>query len=180
MERLAKMLEQQVPYLRRAKVGWSGRRILFAPIGKRPGRNEKMFAKQTTSSKVAGIMNLNEQAKRNISTSAETTILIAYNEFIMREYSEEPHAEFSEILEHDGRISIAYTEFEEGEKPYLSIQVSYDPDTEEYVYEYIYTDTENLRMSRTFFESASHQQFIEDLKFNDFDDFVGVEPEDFE
>lgn len=108
----------------------------------------------------------------NITNEQQAEILNALNSFFAKEY-EYVYSTLSEAIDDNGLIGIAYTEYEDEEEYYgmSSIQVSYDLNSNEYVY--IYDQDGEKKEQR---EDMSLDCFIEDLKMCDFNDFVYFEP----
>ena len=105
---------------------------------------------------------------KNITSEKQTEILNALNRFFDREY-DYVYDVLSDAVDANGIIGIAYTEYEEDDEchDYDTIQVSYDLNTEEYVY--IYGDKGGMHEKR---ESMDIDCFIKDLEVCCFDDFL--------
>ena len=109
----------------------------------------------------------------NITNDKQVELLDALNKYYEQEYGDW-YDTLSDTIGEDGLIGIAYTEYYENDDyyEYDTIQVSYDLDTEEYVY--ICNDKEGKHEKR---EKASIDYFIDDLKWCDFNDFIRFDKE---
>lgn len=99
----------------------------------------------------------------------ERTLLDALNDYIVREFDAIACDSLDEYVDDDGKIALAYTEYEDdNERGYVSIQVSYDL----LEHEYIYTITMNDGTENIMREPVGVYDFVKDLCNCDFDDFL--------
>ena len=106
---------------------------------------------------------------KSINNEKKSEILTAYNEYIVSEFNNEPFNTIEDAIGDGSSIGIAYTEYEDDDcYDYYAIQVNYDIDTECYITFLYYCDKETERIE----EHATIEQFIEDLKWCRFEDFI--------
>lgn len=106
---------------------------------------------------------------KSISNEKKSEILAAYNEYIVSEFGNEPFNNIEDAISDGSLLGIAYTEYEDDDYyDYYAIQVNYDIDMECYIIFLYYTDKETERIE----EHATIEQFIEDLKWCRFEDFI--------
>jgi hypothetical protein len=106
----------------------------------------------------------------NITNEQQAEILNALNKFFDREY-DYTYSSLSDAVDSNGLIGIAYTEYEDEEDAEFfgcsTVQVSYDLNTEEYVY--ALGSEDGVHEER---QSVVLAGFIKDLNICDFNDFV--------
>lgn len=106
---------------------------------------------------------------KSISNEKKAEILAAYNEYIVSEFNNKPFNNIEYAISDGSLLGIAYTEYEDDDDyDYYAIQVNYDIDMERYITLLYYANNETERIE----EHATIEQFIEDLKWCRFEDFI--------